>query len=93
MPAAIGRSKPDPVFLSELGARFTTIFSAGIEKPQLRTAARTRSRASCTAVSGIPTMDMPGIPDETTTSTSTGTAFTPTIAALITLHCMRTASS
>ena len=88
----MGRSNPDPVLRSELGARFTTIFSAGMENPHPFTAARTRSRASCTAVSGMPTMDIPGIPPETATSTWTGIALTPLIAALATAHCMRMAA-
>ena len=43
---AMGESRPEPVFLRELGARLTTILSLGIWNPLDRRAARTRSRAS-----------------------------------------------
>ena len=76
-PTAMGRSNPDPVLRRAPGARFTTTRSFGMEKPAARRAARTRSRASCTAASGIPTMQNAGMPLPTTTSTSTGTASTP----------------
>ena len=85
-PAAMGRSNPDPVFFSEPGARLTTTRSLGMEKPLARIAARTRSRDSWMAASGIPTMKKPGIPLPTTTSTSTGTASTPRNVALRTMH-------
>ena len=83
----MGRSKPEPVLRRWLGARFTTIFSPGILKPAARMAARTRSRASWMAASGMPTMAMPGRPPETTTSTVTGTTSTPRTVALMTAHC------
>ena len=58
---------------------------SGNSKPALRMAARTRSRASCTAVSGSPTMLNAGSPLPMSTSTSTGMPSTPTTAPLRTL--------
>jgi hypothetical protein len=55
---------------------------AGTSKPLLRSALRTRSRASCTALPASPTMVSPGRPKATSTSTRTGAPSTPTIAAL-----------
>ena len=86
MPKAMGRSNPEPVLRRWLGARFTTIFSPGMENPAARSAARTRSRASWMAESGMPTMAMPGRPPETTTSTRTGTTSTPRTVAPMTAH-------
>ena len=83
----MGRSNPDPVLRSDPGARFTTTRSLGMENPLARRAARTRSRDSWMAASGIPTMKKPGMPLPTTTSTSTGTASTPRSVALRTVHC------
>ncbi len=54
----------------------------GTSKPELRNAARTRSRASSTALPARPTMVRPGRPNATSTSTRTGTPSTPTIDAL-----------
>ena len=65
----------------------TTTLSWGIVKPQALMAARTRSCDSRTAASGIPTIVMPGSPFDTTTSTSTGNAATPTIVADFNTHC------
>ena len=56
-PRAIGRSKCVPAFLISAGARFTVIRLAGKSKPELRTAATTRSLASFTAASGRPTTE------------------------------------
>ncbi len=83
----MGRSNPDPVLRSALGARFTTTLLAGIAKPQERSAAFTRSRDSCTEASAMPTSENPGTPFDTTTSTSTGTASTPRSVAARTTHC------
>ncbi len=47
--SAIGRSKDDPFFLTVAGARLTTIFFAGIWKPELWIAVLTRSEASLTS--------------------------------------------
>ena len=91
MPKAMGRSKPDPVFLRLPGARFTTTFSPGIANPEALMPARTRSWASLTAVSAIPTMDIPGSPLPTETSTVTGCASTPFRTALWTAHMPLTA--
>ncbi len=87
MPRAMGRSSPDPVLRRSAGARFTTILLVGIVNPAALMAARTRSRASCTAVSGMPTMAMPGMPFDTATSTVTGSASTPRSVALAMEHC------
>jgi len=57
-----------------------------MENPAARSAARTRSRASWMAASGMPTMAMPGRPPETTTSTRTGTTSTPRTVAPMTAH-------
>ena len=78
---AIGRSNPAPFFRSDAGARFTTIFSAGMENPHALTAERTRSIDSRTAASGMPTTDVPGSPFVMETSTDTATASTPTMKA------------
>ena len=82
----MGRSKPEPVFLSAPGARFTTTFSLGMANPLARRAALTRSRDSWMAASGMPTTRKPGRPGETTTSTSTGSASTPLSVAPCTQH-------
>ena len=83
---AMGRSRPEPVFLRELGARLTTILSLGIWNPLDRRAARTRSRASWTEASPMPTIEKPGSPFDTATSTSTGIASTPRSVAPSTVH-------
>ncbi len=70
-PTAMGKSKPDPSLRKSAGAKLTVIRRIGISKPQFFIAARTRSRASRTAVSGKPTMSKAGSPSATSTSTST----------------------
>ena len=55
---------------------------SGNSKPALRIAARTRSFASCTAVSGNPTIWNAGNPLPMSTSTSTGMPSMPTTAPL-----------
>ena len=82
MAAAMARSWPVPSFGRSAGARLTVIRRAGTSKPELRRAARTRSRASSTALPARPTIVSPGRPNETSTSTRTGTPSTPTIEAL-----------
>ena len=52
--AAIARSKPGPALRSDAGARLTVTRRAGNSKPEFRTAARTRSRASRTAAVAEP---------------------------------------
>ena len=54
----------------------------GNSKPEFLMAARTRSRASCTAVSGSPTMVKAGRPGAMSTSTSTMDPSNPTTAQL-----------
>ena len=80
----MGKSKPEPVFFTDAGARFTTTCSFGAENPAALSAERTRIRASCTDVSPIPTMCMPGRPAPTSISTDTGTVSTPWIAHVFT---------
>ena len=70
--AAIARSIPGPALRMLAGARLTTIRESGNSKPQLTSAARTRSRASLTAASGRPTIVKPGRPRWTSISTRTG---------------------
>lgn len=55
---------------------------AGTRWPEFFTAARTRSRASCSEASVSPVMANAGNPGETSTSTSTGTASMPASVAL-----------
>ena len=82
IPSAMGRSKTGPAFRVSAGARFTVIRRTGISKPEFRTAARTRSRASRTAVSGSPTIEKVGSPGLTSSSTPTMDASSPTTDAL-----------
>ena len=82
MPVAMARSWPVPSFGRSAGARLMVIRRDGTSKPELRSAARTRSRASSTALPARPTMVSPGRPKATSTSTRTGTPSTPTIEAL-----------
>ena len=70
-PRAMGRSKAGPSFLRSAGARLTVSRSAGKEKWQLRSAARTRSRDSRTAASGRPTISKAGMPGARLTSVVT----------------------
>src|SRR5262245_35640759 len=81
MPRAIGRSKEAPSLRTSAGARFTVIRSWGKAKPALRIAVRTRSRLSRTAESGRPTVMNAGKPGDTSTSTRTSAASTPSRAA------------
>ncbi|GAH95245.1 unnamed protein product, partial [marine sediment metagenome] len=66
-------------------ARLTTIRFIGKVQPEFRIAARTRSLASWTAVSGKPTIVNEGKPGEISTSTSTIAPSSPTTAQLNTL--------
>ena len=83
-PSAIGRSKAAPAFRTSAGARLTVTRSDGNSNPQLRMAARTRSRLSRTLVSGSPTIVNIGSPNDTSTSTLTATASMPNTAAVLT---------
>ena len=76
-PPAIARSIPGPALRRLAGARLATIRRSGNSKPQLVSAARTRSRASRTAASGRPTTENAGRPRWTSTSTRTGRAEIP----------------
>ena len=81
---AIGKSKAAPALRRSAGARFTVIRCGGKSNPELRMAARTRSRLSRTLASGSPTMAKTGRPKATSASTDTGSASTPTRVALCT---------
>ena len=85
---AIGRSYAGPAFLRSAGARLTVIRRIGNSHPEFLMAARTRSRASCTAASGRPTIVKAGSPGEISTSTSTITPSRPTIAHVLLLASM-----
>ena len=69
--AAIPRSSEAPRLGRSAGARLTVIRRGGYVKPLLRIAPRTRSRASWSAVSARPTIEKPGRPGATSTSTRT----------------------
>ena len=71
-PIAIGRSRPEPVLRYDGGARLTVIFLSGQANPDVMIAARTRSRASRHDSSGRPSIENPGMPLATWTSTLTG---------------------
>jgi hypothetical protein len=71
IPTAMGRSYDGPAFFRSAGARFTGMRRIGNSQPLFRRAARTRSFASWTAVSGRPTMLKAGKPGEMSTSTWT----------------------
>ena len=71
MPSAIARSSDAPALRTSAGARFTVIRRGGWWYPALRSAPRTRSRASESAASGRPTIVNPGRPGATSTSTRT----------------------
>ena len=75
--SAIGRSKCEPSLGRSAGDRLTVIFFAGSARFSVESAARTRSRASLTALSGRPTMEKPGIPAVSAHCTSTSRASTP----------------
>ena len=81
---AIGRSNRAPSFRTWAGARLIVILRAGNSKPQLRTAASTRSRLSRTAASGSPTIVNVGRPTPRSASTSTSRPSIPTVAQLST---------
>ena len=66
-----------PSFFRSAGARFATTRRSGNSYPELRTAARTRSRASDTAASDNPTIEKAGSPFATSTSTVTSAASSP----------------
>ena len=77
--SAIGRSYPEPSFLSPAGARLTVILR--LLRPlelRARIPLRTRSFASWQALSGRPTMANAGTPRWRWASTSTGRASRPT---------------
>ena len=79
-PTAMGTSYPVPSLRTSAGARLTVTRLSGNVYPLLRTAARTRSRASCTATSGSPTTLKPGNPWAMSTSTSTAAPSSPAVA-------------
>ena len=68
---AIARSSDAPALRTSAGARLTVIRRGGWWYPALRSAPRTRSRASDNAASGRPTIVNPGNPGATSTSTRT----------------------
>ena len=76
-PQASARSKPLPVLRSVAGESASTTRSFGHVRPELTTAARTRSRDSCSAVSGSPTRCTPGSPPPMSASISTTWPSTP----------------
>ncbi len=76
-PSAIGRSKWLPSFGRSAGAMLTVMRRAGSASPDASSAARTRSRASDTALSGSPTTLNAGSPGATCTCTSTARASMP----------------
>ena len=73
MPSAIGRSNDEPALRTSAGARLTVTRCCGNSNPELRIALRTRSRLSRTLASGRPTIVKCGSPNDTSTSTWTGT--------------------
>ena len=75
--SAIGRSKCEPSFGRSAGERLTVIRFAGSASPIAVIAARTRSRASLTALSGSPTTVNAGKPAAMAHCTSTSRASTP----------------
>ena len=81
MPRAIAASSDDPALRMSGGARLTVMRRGGWTKPLLRSAPRTRSRASCRAASASPTIVKPGIPGATSTSTRMTRPARPTIVA------------
>lgn len=76
--AAMARSNADPYFGRVAGSRLRVIRRFGHFWPELTMAARTRSRASCRAVSGSPEITTPGSPGARSASTSTTCPVTPT---------------
>jgi hypothetical protein len=77
IPSAIGRSKRPDSLRRSAGARLTVILRAGKSNCAFWSAARTRSRASFTSVSGSPTRLNAGSPPPKCTSTDTGGASRP----------------
>ena len=77
IPSRMGRSYTVPSLRRPAGARFTVMRLTGYLAPQFFTAARTRSRASFTAVSGRPTMSKAGRPPERKHSTLTSYPLMP----------------
>jgi hypothetical protein len=77
MPSAMGRSKRPDSLGRSAGARLTVMRRCGNSKPQFWIAARTRSRASLTSVSGRPTRVKEGKPAARWTSTVTSGAARP----------------
>ncbi len=73
----MGKSKSDPSLGRSAGDRFTVIRLDGSAMAIVVRAARTRSRASDTALSGKPTMANDGRPGVTAHCTSTRRASTP----------------
>lgn len=69
IPTAIARSSDAPALRRSAGARLTVIRRGGWTYPALRSAPRTRSRASWSAASARPTIVNPGNPGATSTST------------------------
>src|SRR5205085_5765634 len=82
--SASGRSKAGPTLRRYAGARFTVIRFNGNSKPELTMAARTRSRASRTALSARPTTVNAGRPRRMSASTQTRRALTPSTAKVVT---------
>src|SRR6266567_4527980 len=82
MPSAIGRSNRPLSLGSSAGARLTVMRRAGNSKREFTIAARTRSRLSCTSVSGRPAMVNEGRPFPRCTSTVTSGASRPESARL-----------
>src|SRR5688500_15109965 len=85
IPSAMGRSKRLESLGSSAGARLTVMRRAGNSKRAWLSAARTRSRASRTSVSGSPTMWNAGSPGPRCTSTVTSGASMPASARLATV--------
>src|SRR5688572_23479481 len=81
----MGRSNRLESFGSSAGARFTVMRRAGNSKCAWLSAARTRSRASRTSVSGKPTIWNDGSPGPRCTSTLTSGASIPASARLATV--------
>ena len=74
---AMGRSSPGPSLRRFTGERFTTTRRSGHSRPELSTAGRTRSRASCTEAPGSPVRHRAGSPRPMWASTATGWPSTP----------------
>ena len=69
-----------------MGIAVHATFFVGNLYPLLEMATLTLSRASCTAASGNPTIEKPGRPELTSTSTSTGNASIPNRLRLLARH-------